>query len=400
MNQGFATYYGGGLKAAAATLYKNKNWLKYYAYLLMNLLARITILPAVLFDLISVRQAQHAHEDGRLQLCASFRAAEKGKSLGTMLLVRVLEVLMLLAGVVIAAILGGVIGLCGALVAWKANASLVTVRLFFAIPPLALCALTLLVLLLFFAPSAYIVEKNPGFGMAGVLEVSFDTMRKRGAFTHFMHHFVSLLLHGVFLGALYVLYRAAQGQQGAVAIALVAGAAVLGLAYLVLAPLFTLAPRIADYCLLEDISLDPSNRAKHAKRVCISRSSVNDRDHGHDKKLLALFDSDECALPDAQMREDLAEAAETYEDFAREEREVPKAPPEPPREEVESEPMVEPAVESATEAAVEAEVPPEVEEAPKEAREAAEEAPKKAKGKKKAAKGESVQTTDDTGDDL
>ena len=367
MNQGFAVYYGGGLKAAAATLYKNKNWFKYYAYLIMNLLARLTILPGVLFDLIAVRQARYVYDEKRLQLCTSFRAAEKGKSLGTMLLVRVMQVLMLLAGVLIAAVAGGVVGLVGAVVAWKAGVSLSAVRLFFYVPIVALCALTALVLLLFFAPSAYIVEQNEGFGMAGVLEVSFDTMRQRGAFTHFLHHFVSLLMKGAFLGVIFVLYRVSAGQAGALSIALLAGAGVVGLVYLVLAPLFTLASRVADYCLLEDISLDPSNRAKHAKRVCISRSSKHDRDYGHDKKLLSLFDADDATVVDTALHEGLEEAAEAAESYSRTGTEA-EAPPET---------VIEPS---------------EAEEAPSEFEMAGEEA--------EAAESAEAQETNDTGEDL
>lgn len=396
MNQGFSAYYGGGLKAAATTLYKNKNLLKYYAYLMMNLLARVTILPAVLFDLIAVRQARQVYDDKRLQLCTSFRAAEKGKTLGTMLLVRVMQVLMLLAGIAIAAIVGGVVGLLGSFVAWKAGVAHSTGRLFFYIPIAALSALTAIVLLLFFAPSAYIVEQNEGFGMAGVLEVSFDTMRKRGAFTHFMHHFVSLLVHGAFVGGIFVLYRISAAKQGGAAVALLIGAVVLGIAYLLLGPLFTLAPRVADYCLMEDISLDPSNRAKHAKRIMISRSSKGDRDYGHDKKLLALFDADDAPIADTQVHENMEEASEAFESFSRAEKEAP-APKAPPVAESVVERADEEPVEATTEERVEV-----TEEAPTEA---VEPTPKKAKGKRKAEKTEQTaqdagEQANDTGDDL
>lgn len=324
MNRGFTTYYSTGFGAAAKTLYSHKNLFRYYVYWLMELLARITILPGVLFDLIAVRQVKHVRDEAQLNLCASFRAAEKGKSLGTMLLVRVMQFLMLVAVVAIAGILGGCIGLLGSFVASKAGASDTVVQLFLSIPPCVTAGLAAIVTVLYFAPSAYTVDRNEGFGMAGVLTVCFDTMKQRGKLTHFLHHFVSLLVKGLIVGALFGIRYLTTQTDGVATIILIVVAVLLVLAYLVFAPLFTLAARVADYCLMEDISLDPFNRAKHAKAVCISRSVANDRDYGHDKKLLELFDSDG-ASPDYfaydsdERRQSASTANENYESFVRKE---------------------------------------------------------------------------------
>ena len=334
MNRGFITYYSEGLKAAAKTLYKNKNLPVYWVYLLMNLLARLTLFPAVLFDLVAVRQAKYAYEEGRLSLCASFRAAEKGKSLGPMLLVRFEQFLMIASAVAIAALVGGALGFCGALIAQEAEAEAIVMQLLFVIPLLVFGVLTACLMILFFAPSSYTVDKNYGFGMAGVLETSFDTMKERGKWTHFLHHFVALLVKGAVLGGIFGLCYAASENSGGVAIAFIVLAVLLSIVFLVFAPLFTLAPRVADYLLMEDISLDPSNRAKHAKTVCISRSTGSSRDYGHDKKLLELFDADGndadyYAYDSAARRQSAKEASEAFDSFVATAQEQPVAPATP-----------------------------------------------------------------------
>ncbi len=294
MNRGFITYFNGGVKAASRTVYKNKGFLSYWLYTLMAFFGHLTLIFSAAFDLANVRQAKLAHADNHAAVAENFRVACKAKSLWAYIGARVLEFFILLAGIVLIGIATGMLALIGLLISYAApDFPQEYIILIFCIPG-ALAELTLLIMTpILFAPTAYIVESNPGISAAATVSACIKTMRRSGKWTCFMNVFIPALILavivGIFVGAAALVNLFLGGIESVMIT--IAIAFVFIPVFFTVFPIFHLTAKIAEKSLFDDISLDPINAGKHASGVNIRRCrGVLFSNETVEENLSALFD--------------------------------------------------------------------------------------------------------------
>lgn len=309
MNRGFATYFGGGVKASVRTLYKNRGFLNYWLYTLMTFFGHLTLIFAAPFDLASVRQAKLAHAENRACLAENFRVACKANSIWVYIGARVLEAFIAFAGVVLIALATGVLALLGFLLSYAVPTFPQEYMILIFCAPGAVAELVHLFMMpILFAPVSYIVESNPGITAAATVSACLKTMRRSGKWTCFLNVFIPALIlgaiMGVGVGAVFLVYLFVGGAEGtliSIAIGLVFAAI-----FFVVFPIFNLTAKVAQKSLYDDISLDPVNASKHASGVNIRRcKGVLFASETVEENLSALFDEtdDENApLPTSEAR--------------------------------------------------------------------------------------------------
>lgn len=309
MNKGFATYFGGGVKASVRTLYKNKGFLNYWLYTLMTFFGHITVIFAALFDLASVRQAKLAHAENRACLAENFRVACKANSIWAYIGARVLEVFISFAGTVLIGLATGMLALLGILVSFAVPSFPQEYMILIFCAPGAVAELVHLIMMpILFAPTSYIVETNPGITAAATVSACLKTMRRSGKGTCFLNVFVPALIlsaiMGVGVGAVFLVQIFVGGVEST--IISLAIAFVFAAIFFVVFPIFNLTSKVAQKSLYEDISLDPVNASKHASGVNIRRcKGVLFAPETVEENLAALFDetdNEDVPLPTSEAR--------------------------------------------------------------------------------------------------
>lgn len=306
MNRGFGFYFGNAIKSSCKTLWHKGNLLKYWAWVIMELLAPFTLVLGAMFSLANVRQAKIAERENTIDVPQSFKVACRAKPFWTMFLAIALEALIFLAGVLligVATVLLGAIGYAISLFVSEVEPMLII--MIFCVPGGLMLLVYSLIMPILLAPTAYVIETNPDIGAADAISICFNTMKSRGKATYFLTNFVTLLIEGAILGL---------GAAAEVAIALfvedIRLAVVLGIlvgivvfvGFALVAPMFSLARKISQKNLFEDIVLDPVNASKHTDGVNIKRcKGVKFDPAEYENELALLFDetySDRVPVPE------------------------------------------------------------------------------------------------------
>jgi len=293
MNRGFGEYFGQGVKVSAKTIYKNKNFLKYYLWLLMNLFGRIFFF-APLFQLASVRFARTVASKQKADITGSFNNAGEPKAVWTAFVTFGLKIFMLIGGAFVVLLATSMLGGIGYAIALLGKLPLY-VTIIFAAPGAIALAVYLIIAPLFLAPTSYVTESNPGISVGDALAVGVYTMRHSGKGTHFLNRFVpSIILLGYLLFAALVCFLASNFIAGYAGFAVTIVLAVLFLAgFICVLPIFALAGSLSDLWLYEDIVIDP-NAKKCTKGIIITDCDIDKFRSGTvESNLAGLFDAAE-----------------------------------------------------------------------------------------------------------
>ena len=314
MNRGFAFYFKNALKSSASTIWKGKHALKVWAYFLVELVARITIIFSAYFDLADIRQAKLAQE-GRADIPETLKVAAKGKPAGTMILAIIAEAFIFLGGALLIAAATGILYLIGYIVSGLVTVPWYTVYLFCVPGGLALLVYaTVMVLIL--SPTPYIIETNPELSVSEVIKICFETMKGRGKLTAFLNFFIPTILELIMVaicgGGGYAVYLFVPLRYKFIAYA---GCIILSAVLLLLTvPMFDLAKKIAQKSLFADIALDPANGNKRTAGINIKNcNGIKFQKSEIKENLAALFDetqSDSVPAPDSPARRKIKEQAE------------------------------------------------------------------------------------------
>ena len=322
MNHGFATYFRGGIKASSTTIYKNKGFLLVWLYTVLSLIGKCTIVLAPMFILADIRQAKLTHAENRAHVAQNFRVACKANSLGALYGAFVLEGLIILAGIVLIAIPTAFLAGIGMLVSTAApNFPTEYMLIIFCSPGGIAAVIYIIAMLIYFAPTPYIVESNPGISAAAAVSASFKTMRRCGKWTYLLSTVIPMLIVGAiysvcsgFVTLSQVLFR---GSVVGMAVELVL-LMILVAIMLCVFPIFDLTRKVAVKSLFDDICLDPVNASKHTSGVNIKKcKGVLFEPETIEENLSVLFDETEeesVPLPTSKARAKHDESARAGEE--------------------------------------------------------------------------------------
>ena len=306
MNRGFGFYFGHAIKSSCKTLWHKGNLLKYWAWVIMELLAPFTLVLGAMFSLANVRQAKIAERENTVDVPQSFKVACRAKPFWTMFLTTVLEALIFIAGVLligVATLLLGAIGYAISLFVSEVEPMLII--MIFCVPGGLMLLVYSLIMPILLAPTAYILETNPDIGAADAISICFNTMKSRGKGTYFLTGFVTLLIEGAILGLgvgiEFVLLAFVEDAQLALVLMILVGI-IIFVGFALVAPMFSLARKISQKNLFEDIVLDPVNASKHTDGVNIRKcKGVKFDPAEYENELALLFDetySDRVPVPE------------------------------------------------------------------------------------------------------
>ncbi|MDD7735433.1 MAG: hypothetical protein PT941_01465 [Bacillales bacterium] len=199
MNRGFKTYYKEGRKVAKR-MYKTKgNFIRYYIFLFSALLGNI-FLPSF-YQLANVRMAKDLRRSNEINVSKLFKSGDNPKSLYTMILSFFLSLFIFLGGVLVIALVGGLLFLlAGAFNVLLFQKEQLIVYIIFLIPAGIGLIIFMVEFLLSLSPRAYIVDTVNNVGASDVLNKSFTSMKK-GKLTLLMLIFVPALIGFVISGA-------------------------------------------------------------------------------------------------------------------------------------------------------------------------------------------------------
>lgn len=297
MNRGFVTYFSGGIKASVNTVYKNKGFFVYWLYTIMSFVGHVLLIFAPLFALAGIRQAKIAHAENRAVVAENFRVACKANSLWAYIGARLIEFLIFLAGVILIGIATGMFALLGLLVSFAApDFPQELLILIFCIPGGVALSVHLIMMPILFAPTAYIVESNPGISAAAAVSASLKTMKRSGKWTSVLNIAIPAMIMGsimsFFAGAMVAVYFLVGGTDGAIISCVLLILSVV--AFLLTFPIFHLTLKVAQKSLFEDISLDPASASRHTSGVNIKRcKGVLFEPETIEENLSVLFDETE-----------------------------------------------------------------------------------------------------------
>ena len=275
MNHGFKTYFRGGIKASASTIYKNKGFLLVWLYTVLSLIGKLTIVFAPVFILADIRQAKLTHAENRAHVAQNFRVACKANSLWAYYGALLLEGLIILAGIVLIAIPTAFLAGFGLLIGYMVpNFPMQYLLIIFCAPGALAALIYLIAMFIYFAPTAYIVESNPGISAAAAVSASFKTMRRCGKWTYVLSTVIPMLIFGVIMGFCTAFFTVPnflfQGSVIGIIIQLVLMMITTAVVLCVF-PIFDLTRKVAVKSLFDDICLDPVNASKHTSGVNIQK---------------------------------------------------------------------------------------------------------------------------------
>ena len=317
MNQGFKTYFGEGVKASMRTMYKNKNILLVWLYTMLSMIGRLTIVFAPIFYLADIRHAKYVHADNRVHVVENFRVACRGKAIGAYYGAIFLKVMITIAALALIGIGTGFLALIGLLVSYAAPDFPQDYMLLIFSAPGGLVAFAFLVMVpVFFASTAYIIESNPGISAAETVAICIKTMRRGGKWTCFLNTFLPMLIAGAIagigVGAMQLCNALLNGYMDRViaqSILLIFTTVLILFTY----PICNMTRQVAQKSLFDDICLDPANAKKHPSGVNIQRcQGVLFEPETIEENLSILFDEtqeEDVPLPSSAARSKYNESA-------------------------------------------------------------------------------------------
>ncbi|MDE7082447.1 MAG: DUF975 family protein [Clostridia bacterium] len=295
MNRGFGFYFGHAMRSSVTTLWHKGNLLKYFAWVIMELIASVTFVLPAMFSLANVRQAKIAQRENTVDVPQSFKVACRAKPFWTMFLAVVLEALIFIAGLMLIGVASALLGAVGYVIALFVSTvePLIIILIFLA--PGALVSLVYCIIMpILLAPTAYVIETNPEIGAADAISICFNTMKSRGKFTCFLNVFIPALVECAIIGLCAAIELVLAIFITDIRLGVVLGilvALIFFVAFVLIAPMFALARKIANQSLFEDIVLDPVNASKRTSGVNIRKcKGVKFDPAEYENELSLLFD--------------------------------------------------------------------------------------------------------------
>lgn len=297
MNRGFAYYFGRAFKTSMTTIWKNRNVFKSVAYLFMDLAALVTLVFRPMFSMAGVTQAKAAQKTGEFNISPAFKEASKPQTFWTMAMACVIEGLILLGGLVVCAVIVGALALLSSAIGAASSASSGTQSLLlwlFIAPGLLLTLFYCCVMAMIFAPTAYVVESNPGINAADVVSICFNTMKANGKLVVFLTALITmgiaLAIIGVCAVVTYVIYAlvpAGAVKLFIICVWLLVAAAIVSLTM----PTLILTKNLAFKDLFEDIAQDPVNASKRTAGITIKNVTGAEFEYETiNEQLVSMFD--------------------------------------------------------------------------------------------------------------
>lgn len=308
MNRGFGFYFGNAIKSSARTLWHKGNLLKYFAWAIMELLSLGTVVLGATVPLANVRQAKIAERENVIDIPQSYKVACRAQPFWTMVLAIVLEALIFLAGIILIGIASALLGAVGYAVSlFVDKVAPGIIMLVFLAPGMLALLVYFIIMPMLFAPTAYVIETNPDIGAADAISICFNTMKSRGKGTLFLNYFIPALMEGAILGLggaveyVLLLFVGLSNPVLYLALAVLVGILFV-VAFALIVPMFTLARKISNKSLFEDIVLDPVNASKRTSGVNIRKcKGVKFDPARYENELSMLFDetySDRVPMPE------------------------------------------------------------------------------------------------------
>ena len=246
------------------------------------------------FDIANVRQGYVIRKANKLNFSSSFRSIGQRAPIWTYILTLSLEGLIIIAGIIATAILAVILGSIGyavSKIASYANYNLFII--IFAAPSAVILVLYLLISLLIFSPTAYIITNNVNISAGETIGTCYRSMINNGKMTVFLTYFVSTLLRLIYWAALvvggYFVFTLYVPDKYFV-ISIIGCSIVSFVGYLMFAPILTLTNRVVKEHLFEDIVLDPAVAARVNEKINLSVCDGKKIKEVTNQNLASLFD--------------------------------------------------------------------------------------------------------------
>lgn len=189
MNRGYTAYLKESKSAVKQTFKNKKNYIKFYAWVLLSFFCRLLILPGLIMDLSGVKLSKDVLERKEIKLFGTLEGACSGKRFWALFLVNLLIPFVYLGGLIIISFLGGLIFLLSIVIGQFVEIELLSIILYviFAIPTV----LAIIVFTILFAfktmPINYVAYSDEEVSVSRILSKSFDAM-KSGKFVLFLNY--------------------------------------------------------------------------------------------------------------------------------------------------------------------------------------------------------------------
>ena len=257
MNRGYKFYYRNALRQSGKAIIVNKGHLKYYIYLLIEMLARLTLIFSPLISLSNIALAKEIKNNGKVNPFKALSSSNTFKSFWAIVLAGILKFLMFLAGLIIFALLTAALGAIGLAIASLSNSiQPAACAILFALPGMIATVVYCIVYPIFFSPVTYIIETNPDLGYGKAMEICYKAMKEKGFFTY-----LAILLWPTLLNVAFAIVNIAIGaglillfqqSKGFIFFAIVITMIVVS-ALVYFLPILDLTTRTAHVWLLDDI---------------------------------------------------------------------------------------------------------------------------------------------------
>ena len=305
MNRGTKFYFKDGVKHSAKALFKQKRGhLSYYFFALINLFVTIFISPIA--SLANVSVARNVKHEDKLDVFKAYRSGASFKNFWSMLVAKVMKFFVILAGVIIIAFCTAVCAGIGYAIAVLVGGDILTLPIIFAIPGAIVLVLFLIVSLIVLAPISYIIDTNDGIRFSDAFVVCLNSVRRSGIGTYILNILVPALIKLAYLIVSVVLMlpllsainigtqlpTKVQPDVSYWQFVAILGIILIIVQYVILAPMFSLAAKVANISLFEDLVMDRYNQNKEYKGIYI-KSYKNQRVAvtSIEENLLELFES-------------------------------------------------------------------------------------------------------------
>ena len=265
MNRGFKTYFKEGLSKSFKIFKKKGNYLRYYLYWTASLLGKSIPIISSIFMLSDVRMTRLAKNHEQILVANSFEATDEKGSILTMIFSFIIQFLLFISGILFIGLIAGAVLLFVASIENNVSTDGVSYLLF--LPVVILLIGYLVIYPLMFVPTAYIVDTNPTIGVSTLLFNSIDSMKRTGKWTYCLINIVSFIpgILVLLVSSIITIILINIGGEAFVIGALLVF--VFLAAFLMVAPIFDMAGKIATVLLFEDIVLDDFNRTKNISGI-------------------------------------------------------------------------------------------------------------------------------------
>ena len=299
MNRGFIIYFKEALSASFKTIVKNKGHFKFYLYFFLELLARVLILPGILFDVANARFAKNIKNENQIKVLESFNNASRGKSMLDAFVASLLKGLIFLAGILVIALFTALLFLLGFSIGYLTGDinKVLLFGIYFCIPGAIVLLGYLLLFPLFYCAYGYLIDTDKSTSGGQALTKSFEAFKRNGKLTLLLNNLVPFLAVAIFGGLTFLLYVLFLNIHAANMTAFTAFLVmfilfVCSCVLLFFLPIAITTAKVANVLLYEDIVGDSINESKTVVGVKIRKYKVNriDKDEVN-SALVEMFDN-------------------------------------------------------------------------------------------------------------